>query len=79
MWQDLATGRPTEVDDLNGEIVRVARSAGIEAPLNRRIVEVVHRYEQRGQGSPRLEPGALAKELGLAATQLAREQIGEPS
>jgi 2-dehydropantoate 2-reductase len=79
MWQDLSTGRPTEVDDLNGEIVRLAGSAGIEAPLNRRIVEVIHRHERRAAGSPRLPAGALARELSLGATQLARQRAGEPS
>jgi 2-dehydropantoate 2-reductase len=66
MWQDLAKGRPTEVDDLNGEIVRLAEthaSAGATAPLNRRMVEIVHEAEKRGEGSPKLSAEELWAKL----------------
>jgi 2-dehydropantoate 2-reductase len=63
MWEDLVKGRPTEVDQLNGEIVRLAESCGAHAPINRRVVEVVHRYEKEGRGSPGLAPEALWAEL----------------
>lgn len=56
MWEDLTRGRPTEVDWLNGEIVRLAEQRGRDAPLNRRIVELVHEAERAGAGSPGL-PG----------------------
>jgi 2-dehydropantoate 2-reductase len=59
MWEDLTRGRPTEVDYLNGEIVDLARRAGVEAPLNRRVVELVHAAEQRGPGSPGLDAETL--------------------
>lgn len=59
MWQDLAKGRPTEVDWLNGEIVRLARSCGARAPVNERIVALVHEAEARGAGSPRMSAAAL--------------------
>jgi 2-dehydropantoate 2-reductase len=65
MWEDLARGRPTEVDDLNGEIVRLAESCGAKAPLNARIVELVHDVERRAQGSPRMSPQALATAIGM--------------
>jgi 2-dehydropantoate 2-reductase len=42
--QDLHAGKPTEIDDLNGEIVRLAPD---HSPVNRRIVEVVKRLEGR--------------------------------
>ena len=45
MWEDLTRGRPTEVDHLNGEIVRLADQHATDAPLNRRIVELVHAAE----------------------------------
>jgi len=41
MVSDIAHGRPTEADALNGEIVRVAERAGTAAPLNARMVELV--------------------------------------
>jgi 2-dehydropantoate 2-reductase len=59
MWEDLSRGRLTEVDELNGEIVRIAEQCGAEAPLNRRIVELVHEVERGGKGSPKLGPEAL--------------------
>jgi 2-dehydropantoate 2-reductase len=59
MWQDLAQGRATEVDYLNGELVRLAASCGARAPLNARIVALVHQVEERGAGSPRLDADAL--------------------
>jgi 2-dehydropantoate 2-reductase len=59
MWEDLSRGRPTEVDYLNGEIVRVAASCGAKAPLNARMVDLVHAAEKTGAGSPKLSPEAL--------------------
>lgn len=63
MWQDLAGDRPTEVDYLNGEIVRVAERAGVAAPLNRRIVELVHAAEAAHAGSPKLAAADLWRAL----------------
>jgi 2-dehydropantoate 2-reductase len=59
MWEDLTRGRPTEVDHLNGEIVRLAESCGVKAPLNARMVEIVHDAEKRAAGSPKLDADAL--------------------
>lgn len=63
MWQDLHQGRPTEVDHLNGEIVRIAREHGLSAPLNRRLVDLVHAAERSGSGPPALSASALALAL----------------
>ena len=63
MWADLVQGRKTEVDQLNGEIVRLAESIDEDAPLNRRIVEIVHAAERRGAGSPGLTSQALRHAL----------------
>lgn len=59
MWEDLTRGRPTEVDYLNGEIVRLAASCGAKAPLNARMVELVHAAEKGAAGSPKLDADAL--------------------
>jgi 2-dehydropantoate 2-reductase len=50
MADDLAHGRETEVDYLNGELVRLAERLGSEAPVNRKIVELIRKAE--GGGSP---------------------------
>lgn len=59
MWEDLTRGRLTEVDYLNGEIVRLAESVGADAPFNRRVVELVHEAEAAAEGSPKLDADAL--------------------
>jgi 2-dehydropantoate 2-reductase len=41
MADDVAHGRPTEIDALCGEVVRLAQGLGIEAPLNARITTLV--------------------------------------
>ena len=59
MWSDLERRRPTEVDFLNGEIVRLAEQQGLAAPRNRRIVELVHEAERAAAGSPRMSAETL--------------------
>lgn len=54
MWEDLTRGRPTEVDHLNGEIVRLAEVSGTRAPLNARMLELVHDAERARAGTPRI-------------------------
>ncbi|HEY1957710.1 MAG TPA: 2-dehydropantoate 2-reductase [Polyangiaceae bacterium] len=63
MSEDLARGRNTEVDFLNGEIVRLARSVGRRAPINERVVALVHEVEASGRGSPKMSPAELASAL----------------
>ncbi|MGZ5968502.1 MAG: 2-dehydropantoate 2-reductase [Polyangiales bacterium] len=63
MYEDLSRRRLTEVDDLNGEIVRLAEKTGVPAPLHRRVVELVHEVERKGEGSPNLSPEALSRAL----------------
>lgn len=65
MWEDLSRGRLTEVDDLNGELVRVAETCGADATLNRRVVALVHEVEAKGAGSPKLSADELAAALGM--------------
>jgi 2-dehydropantoate 2-reductase len=44
MADDFARGRPTEVDALCGEVVRLARAHGTAAPVNERMVELVRAW-----------------------------------
>jgi 2-dehydropantoate 2-reductase len=43
--QDLERGRPTEIDALNGELVRLAELHRLPCPVHRWIVEQIHRME----------------------------------
>jgi 2-dehydropantoate 2-reductase len=56
MADDLAAGRKTEVDYLNGELVGLAERLQRDAPINRAITELVHKAEA---GAPPLSPKAL--------------------
>jgi 2-dehydropantoate 2-reductase len=49
MWEDLEAGRKTEVDYLNGEIVRLAERLGRTAPVNARLTALVHAAEEGGR------------------------------
>jgi 2-dehydropantoate 2-reductase len=49
MWEDLQAGRKTEVDYLNGEIVRLAERLGRGAPVNARLTALVHAAEDGGR------------------------------
>ncbi|WP_199553707.1 2-dehydropantoate 2-reductase [Sandaracinobacteroides hominis] len=63
MADDLERGRPTEIDYLQGEFVRLAQRLGKAAPVNARLVELVRAAEQ---GAPPLKAAALLAELRKA-------------
>ena len=69
MWQDLTRRRPTEIEFLNGEIVQLAEAHGIDAPINRRIVALIHDAETAGAGSPHLGAGVLLQGTSSARTR----------
>jgi 2-dehydropantoate 2-reductase len=58
MADDLAAGRKTEIDYLNGELVRLAERLQRAAPVNRAIVELVRKAEA---GASPLAPKALCR------------------
>ncbi len=64
MADDLAKGRRTEVDYLNGEVVRLAARLGRRAPVNARMVELVRAAEA---GAAPLSAAALLATLKEAA------------
>ena len=45
MADDFAAGRPTEIDYLNGEVVRLAHRLGRRAPVNEMIVSLIRQHE----------------------------------
>ena len=59
MLDDLEAGRPTEVDDLCGAVVRLAQAHGRDAPANRAMVGLI---EEAGRGT-RWDGKALLERL----------------
>jgi 2-dehydropantoate 2-reductase len=60
MADDLAQGRKTEINYINGEVVALAASLRRNAPVNARIVDLIHAAEA---GAPPLSGDALLKAL----------------
>lgn len=60
MADDLAAGRKTEVDYINGELVALAERLGTQAPVNRAIVSLIHWAET---GAKPWDPAALRREV----------------
>ena len=65
MSDDLAAGRTTEIDWINGEVVRLAQQLGQTAPVNQRLCELVRDAEQ-SKGRPSWSGEALLAELQAA-------------
>ena len=51
MGQDVANGRPSEIDFMNGHVLKMGRSAGIETPVTASIVDAMRRVD-RGELVP---------------------------
>ena len=58
MADDLAAGRTTEVDYINGELIGLAERLGLDAPVNRKIVELIRAAEA---GATPLAPDQLRR------------------
>ncbi|HEY1815361.1 MAG TPA: 2-dehydropantoate 2-reductase [Kofleriaceae bacterium] len=65
MADDLAAGRATEVDYLQGEIVALAERAGRAAPINAKLAALVHAAEAGGKRA--FTGTELAEALGVRA------------
>lgn len=67
MADDLLHRRLTEIDFINGEIVRLAAHINLKAPVNEQIVALIRRAESEGQGSPHLSgPDLIRQVLGAS-------------
>ncbi|WP_315857052.1 ketopantoate reductase C-terminal domain-containing protein, partial [Burkholderia contaminans] len=66
MSDDLASGRATEVEWINGEVVRLAAHFGGQAPVNARLCALVHDAE-RAAARPAWRGDALWAELTAQA------------
>lgn len=59
MWDDLKRGRLTEIVELQGAVIRLARQAGTPTPVNERVAALVRQAEAERRGPPGLPPGAV--------------------
>ena len=50
--QDIHRGRPTEIDALNGAIVRESEREGLEAPYNRAVTLLIKALEEKRRQAP---------------------------
>jgi len=69
MWQDLARSYRTEVDAINGAVVREAEKLGLDAPHNRGLVNFIHSRED--QSFLRKQEVAATLRAAAAKTQKA--------
>ncbi|MBZ9764148.1 2-dehydropantoate 2-reductase [Mesorhizobium sp. CA8] len=60
MWDDLKRGRPTEIDELQGAVIRLAKQTGIPTPVNERVTALVRQAEAEKRGPPGLRPEAVS-------------------
>jgi len=49
MLQDIEAGRKTEIDYLNGAVLKMGRSCGIDTPINETVLSLVHALERRAR------------------------------
>ena len=65
MGQDVAKGRPTEIDYMNGHVVLKGKERGIPTPVSAATVEMLHEIEtgQRKQDATNIE--AVLKRAGV--------------
>jgi 2-dehydropantoate 2-reductase len=73
MYDDWKTGRQTEIDYLNGFIVRKGRELGIPTPVNEALtamIKTITEKEQTGQGRVRIE-GAVVQPVSFDRTAIA--------
>jgi 2-dehydropantoate 2-reductase len=65
-WQSLARGRSTlETEFLNGEIVRQAKSIGLKAPLNQKLIDITQKMVANHEKPGTYTAAQLKKMLGL--------------
>ncbi|SMG36330.1 ketopantoate reductase family protein [Agreia pratensis] len=62
--QSIRRGQPTEIDFLNGAVVRAASAAGLTAPINECLTELVHRVEKSGDFLEIEEVAAVFRRIG---------------
>ncbi len=74
LYQDLLHGKQTEVEHINGQIVRLAAAHGMPAPFNEAVIELCHQLEHRGAGQFWLRQEVIAR-LATCSTANGRHRV----
>lgn len=64
MSHDLMAGRPTDIDALQGQVLRMAADLGRAVPVTAMVYDVLQSAELAGEGLPNLPAAALRREIG---------------
>ena len=64
MQDDLNLGRTTEVDWINGEVVRLANTLGVNAPINSYFIEQI-KLAENNNSSLQIGPKEMLRQLKL--------------
>lgn len=66
MWWDLSQGKKTEIDHLNGAVVRAAEKLNIPCPANKNIIQLIKKIEQTPLANRNggISGAELLKEIG---------------
>lgn len=75
MAYDLMEGRPTEIDALQGEIMRRAAALGRDVPVTSMISDVICTAELAGEGLPHLTAKSLRGELAIHRVKLGKHRV----
>lgn len=75
MSYDLMAHRPTEIDALQGELIRMGAELGRRTPVARLVAELIETAEIAGQGLPNLPAAALRAELKRTAARPLDQQV----
>ncbi len=60
--QSILRGKTSEIDFINGEVVAIASGMRMDAPLNRKVVRMIHHIEETGKF---YSPGIVKQEFSL--------------
>jgi 2-dehydropantoate 2-reductase len=64
MLDDLEAGRTPEIDYLQGEVVKLATDIGMSAPINEKVIKLVHEAFAEGQ-SPKMDGREILRAITL--------------
>ena len=63
MWEDFQAGRPTEIDEFQGQLINLAAKSGQSAPVSTAVSDLVRMAETEKNGSPQLTAAAVSSAI----------------